>query len=95
MKKLTTSEVANQLGIGKSTVTLYCRQGRFPNAESIDTPRGAIWYIPEGDVKAFTPPTNGRPPKVTPVASKRVTGQIRATNAASIGRSGTKKGGKK
>lgn len=61
--KLTTSQAAERLGVGKSTVNLWCRQGRFPNAESTDTPRGPVWLIPESDLKDFKPPTMGRPPK--------------------------------
>ncbi len=66
MSRLTTSQVAQRLGIGKSTVTLYCRQGRFPNAVEEDTPRGKLWWIPESDITSFTPPQPGRPPKAAP-----------------------------
>ncbi len=55
---------------------------------------GAIWYIPEADVKAFTPPPSGRP-KAAPDANKRATGQIRGSNGASESKSGAKKEGKK
>jgi excisionase family DNA binding protein len=60
---LTTSQAAERLGVGKSTVNLWCRQGRFPNARSQETPRGPVWLIPEGDVKDFKSPQMGRPPK--------------------------------
>jgi excisionase family DNA binding protein len=60
---LTTSQAAERLGVGKSTVNLWCRQGKFPNAESADTPRGPVWLIPESDLKNFKPPQMGRPPK--------------------------------
>lgn len=59
MSMLTSAEVAERLGIGKSTVTLWCNQGRFPNAEK----RGRDWLIPVGDVEAAEKPSRGRPPK--------------------------------
>lgn len=60
---LTTSKVAARLGVGKSTVNLWCRQGLFPNARSEETPRGAVWFIPESDLIGFKPPKMGRPRK--------------------------------
>jgi excisionase family DNA binding protein len=71
MSELTTDDVADRLGIGRSTVTLWCRQGRFPGARSVDTPRGAIWYVPEAALKNFTPPQPGRPPKPKVAATKK------------------------
>jgi transcriptional regulator with XRE-family HTH domain len=62
-KRLTTSEVAARLGVGKSTVNLWCNQGRFPNAESVVEARGPVWYIPEGDLAKFVRPSKGRPAK--------------------------------
>jgi excisionase family DNA binding protein len=59
--ELTTSQAAERLGVGKSTVNLWCRQGRFPNARSEDTPRGPVWLIPESDLENFSPPKMGRP----------------------------------
>jgi len=64
MRKLTTSEVASRLGIGKSTVNLWCNQGKFPHAESVEELRGPVWLIPESDLDGFVKPTPGRPPKV-------------------------------
>jgi excisionase family DNA binding protein len=63
MKKLTTSEVAARLGVGKSTVNLWCNQGKFPNAESVEESRGPVWLIPESDLNGFVKPKAGRPPK--------------------------------
>jgi len=63
MKKLTTSEVADRLNVGQSTVNLWCRQGRFPNAERVNTPQGGYWLIPDSDLKRFEPPKMGRPSK--------------------------------
>ena len=91
MKRLTTSEVAKRLGVGKSTVNLWCNQGKFPHAESLEESRGPVWLIPESDLNGFVKPTPGRP-KSAPANQKTATGQIRASNGASPGR---KKGGKK
>jgi hypothetical protein len=63
MNKLTTSEVAERLKVGQSTVNLWCRQGKFPNAERVQTPQGGYWVVPENDLKDFEPPKMGRPPK--------------------------------
>jgi transcriptional regulator with XRE-family HTH domain len=61
-KRLTTSEVAERLGVGKSTVNLWCNQCRFPNAEHVEEARGPVWYIPESDLVGFEKPQKGRPP---------------------------------
>lgn len=61
--ELTTSQAAERLGVGKSTVNLWCRQGRFPNAYAKEEARGPVWYIPAGDLEGFTPPPMGRPSK--------------------------------
>jgi excisionase family DNA binding protein len=58
---LTTSQVAERLGVGRSTVNLWCRQGRFPNAEARKEVIGNVWYVPESDLADFTPPRMGRP----------------------------------
>jgi excisionase family DNA binding protein len=63
MKMLTTSQAAERLGVGQSTVNLWCRQGRFPNAERVATPQGGYWTIPEGDLRGFKKPEMGRPRK--------------------------------
>lgn len=63
MKELTTSQAAERLGVGKSTVNLWCRRGLFPHARSEETPRGPVWLIPESDLEGFEPPKMGRPPK--------------------------------
>lgn len=61
MRRLTTSQAAEHLNVGKSTVNLWCRQGKFPNAERVETPQGGYWLIPESDLKDFEPPKMGRP----------------------------------
>jgi excisionase family DNA binding protein len=83
-KRLTTTEVADRLNVGKSTVNLWCNQGRFPNAQSESTPRGPVWMIPEGDLKSFVLPTPGRPPK-----------QPASGSNAALTTAKAKKGGKK
>lgn len=60
-EELTTKEVAERLGAADVTVRLWCRQGRFPHARAVDTPRGSIWYIPEKDLRDFKSPQPGRP----------------------------------
>jgi len=60
---LTTSEVASRLGVSRPTVTMWCRQGLFPNARAEQTPRGPVWLIPDSDLKTFTRPLMGRTPK--------------------------------
>lgn len=60
---LTTSQVAERLGVGRSTVNLWCRQGKFPNAEARPEVIGNVWYVPESDLENFQPPKMGRPPK--------------------------------
>jgi hypothetical protein len=90
-RELTTSEAAERLGMANVTVRLWCRQGRFPNARSEDTPRGAIWYIPESDLKDFRPPQPGRPPKAKAKAEPRV-GKASGPDGRVVV---TKKGGKR
>jgi excisionase family DNA binding protein len=63
MSELTTSQTAERLNVGASTVRLWCKQGKFPNARAQDTPRGSVWLIPENDVKDFDKPKRGRVPK--------------------------------
>jgi predicted site-specific integrase-resolvase len=58
---LTTSQVAARLGVGRSTVNLWCRQGKFPNAEARQEVIGNVWYVPESDLESFQPPKMGRP----------------------------------
>lgn len=81
MNKLTTSEVAERLRVGQSTVNLWCRQGKFPNAERVRTPQGGYWVVPEDDLQNFEPPKMGRPPK----PKEEKTSQVRSK----------KRGGKK
>jgi hypothetical protein len=63
MAELTTSQVAARLGVGASTVRLWCTLRRFPGAYEVQSPRGPFWLIPEGDLEGFIVPKRGRPRK--------------------------------
>jgi hypothetical protein len=68
MAELTTSQVAAHLGVGASTVRLWCTLRRFPGAHEIQTPRGPVWLIPEEDLAGFVVPKRGRPRKAASAA---------------------------
>lgn len=55
---LTAQEVAERLGVGRSTVNKYIQEGRFPNAYQVN-PR--LWLIPESDLVGFKKPLMGNP----------------------------------
>lgn len=59
--ELTVRQVSERTGAAVSTVTLYCREGRFPNAYQMETPRGPVWYVPESDLKGVEIRPPGRP----------------------------------
>ena len=61
--ELTTADVARRLDRPERTVRLWCKQGRFPGARSVTTPRGDYWLIPADDLKNFQEPERGRPAK--------------------------------
>jgi excisionase family DNA binding protein len=63
MSELTTTQVSVRLGVGTSTVRLWCQQGRFPGAREEQTLRGPVWLIPEGALEGFVKPKRGRPRK--------------------------------
>jgi len=95
MDEMTTSQAASRLGVGASTVRLWCQQGRFPNARAEATPRGVVWLIPRKDIDVFDRPKRGRIPnaaQATHAPEKRVTGAARASNGTATGK---QKGGKK
>jgi hypothetical protein len=64
--ELTAAQVAERLDVGRSTVNLWCRQGRFPGAHVEDSPVGQYWLIPEGNLKNFVKPRRGPVPKPKP-----------------------------
>jgi len=50
--KFTAKQAAILLGASRGTITEYCRNGKFPNAEKHESPTGdSYWLIPEGDLK--------------------------------------------
>jgi hypothetical protein len=61
--ELTAAQVAKRLGVSGASVRSWCQQGLLPNAYMHETPLGALWMIPEKDVKKFQAPKMGRPPK--------------------------------
>jgi excisionase family DNA binding protein len=61
--ELTVTQAAERLNVAAITVRKWCKRGLFPNAYMHETLLGALWMIPESDVKNFQPPTIGRPPK--------------------------------
>jgi excisionase family DNA binding protein len=75
LKLLSTGDVAERLKADESTVRLWCRQGKFPNAQQV----GRDWVIPVADVDNFTPPPMGRPKKAPTVnaAAKKSRGRPR------------------
>lgn len=78
--ELTVREVAERLGAAIPTVTLWCRDRRFPNARQEDTPRGPVWYIPETDLEGVEMRGRGRPPKAN--SNKAATQPASGSNAA-------------
>jgi hypothetical protein len=70
--ELTTTQVAARLEADARLIRLWCQQGRFKNARQVDTPRGAVWLIPESDLKGFEPPKMGRPPKAKDETASKV-----------------------
>jgi hypothetical protein len=74
VRALTVTQVAGRLGVAAITVRKWCARGLFPRAYMHETPLGALWMIPERDLKEFQPPRMGRPPKAKaeePPAKKR------------------------
>ena len=61
--ELSSSKVAELLGVAHSTVRAWCNRGLFPNARLEETIVGSFWVIPESDLKGFKPPERGRPSK--------------------------------
>jgi hypothetical protein len=97
--KLTTAQAAERLKVAQPTVKLWCRQGKFPNAQLEETPRGPVWQIPESDLKNFEPPKMGRPrntPSTAPDDKKAKKKAVsRWENEGGATPEGKKKGGKK
>ncbi len=58
---LSVKEVVEKTGIPLSTVSLYCRNKKFPNAKKEHTPFGDFWTIPETDLELIAKRGRGRP----------------------------------
>lgn len=84
---ITTAEAASRLGLTVRAVQKMIENGRL-SAQKV----GRDYLIAPAALESIPKQAAGRPPKATPDASKRATGQIRASNGASTGK---KKGGKK
>jgi len=78
--ELTAAQVAERLEVGRSTVNLWCRQGKFPGARIEASPVGDYWMIPASDLKDFQPPKRGRTPKSSPATPNAATGAGNASN---------------
>ena len=63
---LTAAQVAERLEVGRSTVNLWCRQGRFKGAHVEESPVGSYWLIPEAALAGFVKPKRGPAPKAKP-----------------------------
>ncbi|HQU83979.1 MAG TPA: helix-turn-helix domain-containing protein [Pyrinomonadaceae bacterium] len=51
-KKYTAKEAAQLLDANRATISAWCRDGKFPNAEKVKSPTGeSYWLIPESDLK--------------------------------------------
>lgn len=88
MSELTTSQAAERLSVGISTVRLWCQQGRFPHARAQDTPRGVVWLIPENDLNNFEKPRRGAPPKPKTEAAPSFDGRVVVKRKRAAKRSG-------
>jgi predicted DNA-binding transcriptional regulator AlpA len=55
---LSTKETAERLGAGESSIKLWCKQGRFPNAQKVSN----VWIIPESDLENFAKQKPGPKP---------------------------------
>lgn len=60
---LTAKEFSEKYNIGRSTVSLWCRNGTLKGATQENTPFGDVWYIPKETAKNFSKPERGRPKK--------------------------------
>ena len=58
---LTVREIMEKTGMPLSTVSLYCRTKRFPNARKKHTQFGDFWVVPETDLDLISKRRRGRP----------------------------------
>lgn len=52
-KMYTSTEVAERLGIARSTINMWCRKGRFTGAHHLFGSKMFGWIIPESAVQAM------------------------------------------
>lgn len=79
---MTTTAAAAALGVTPATVRNGIKDGRFPGAYRIDTPRGPVWEIPASAVDAYRAGSRGQPgpkrripPRLSPGQGATMTGQ--------------------
>lgn len=58
---LSVQEVHKRTGTAISTVNMYCRKKKFPNAVKFPTIIGSVWLIPETDLELVKKRGRGRP----------------------------------
>jgi hypothetical protein len=61
VRMLSLKEVSEITGAPASSVRLWVRQGRFPNAKRETTPIGSFWLVPETDLEGLELRAPGRP----------------------------------
>ena len=94
VQDLTTIQVAERITTPERTIRMWCKQGLFPNARQIDTPRGSYWLIPESDLQGFAKPERVRPPK-NPADTTRQLNAAFKKAVESEQKAGQKKGSRK
>jgi hypothetical protein len=93
-RSLSTAQVAERIGVSERTVRLWCKQGKFPNAHTKETPFGDYWIIPESDLNGFERPQPGRPSKQAGSTEKAATGRANANGGTPTKRAAKKRGKK-
>ena len=64
MKELTAKDIAELFQVEKRVAQGWIQRGCFPNARKEVHPIfGGVWLVPESDLKNFSIPRMGRPPK--------------------------------
>jgi hypothetical protein len=84
-RMITSKEFALRLGRNYHAVAKWLKAGKVPGAEMVDTPRGAVWMIPETAVKTFTPPVMGRPKTSNGAGPSKETGKAQSKRSKKAG----------
>ncbi len=66
---LTAVKFAEEAGISYPTIVRWLKRGLVPGAQSVDTPMGKVWQIPESALKMERPKA-GRIPSATKKADE-------------------------